>query len=214
MSKTKKTILIVSVSLLVLALSATAAYAAVNISNVEQQFLEFRSAQAEQAVENGDMTQDQADSYLENLTERMETDETDAVPPIGSERRMGARPDVRQRTLTIYSEVSGQDVDEIIDTLRDADITLFALADQEGLLGEFKVALLSDAYEHIDQMLADGRMDADEAAAAKDRVEQSIMTIDPDSGEELNLDIGDRGGMGGQGGMRDSQGDRSADCLN
>ena len=201
-TKTKKTILIVGVSVLVLILTAGVVLAATNTSKIEKLYYEFRDEQVNGAVDSGDMTQEQADTYLEKLSERMDEDEKDAVPPIGSDRRQDRRAAMRRSTLKLYAEISGQEAEEIIETLKEEEISLFKMADDAGLLDELKEAMIEDAFAHIDQKVEDGKLDADKAEEIKAEVEERINAITADTKPPIGKNIGGNGGAKG-GGPRD-----------
>lgn len=180
MTRKKKTLMIAVVSILVLAFSSAVAYATTNTSEIEDLYKAFRSAQVESAVENGQMTQDEADEYLSNLTARMEADEKDAVPPLNG--RKGALGMKRGKNcIDLYAELSGKTADELIQTLKESKTSVFAIADEAGLLDGLKEAMLNDAYANIDQALENGRIDQEKADEMKTRAEERISAITADT---------------------------------
>lgn len=203
--RSKKTILITVIVAAVFAISGAVALAASNISGLEDLYLAFRTAQVEKAVDNGEMTSDDAQTYLTNLTERMEADETDAVPPLrgtGKGLGMGAP---RSNMLELYSEVSGLSIDEIKDACNETSI--FAIADEADLLDELKAAMIEDANERIDQFVADGRITEDKATELKANSQEKINSITADTmppvkeGTRPGMGQGSRGKGGGQCGV-------------
>jgi len=197
MSKTKKTILIVVVTVLVLAATSAVAFAATNTSQIEDLFLAFRTAQAEKAVAEGAITQEEADEMLGKISERMAEDETDAVPPLQGKGgrggmmggKMGGNP------LELYAEMTGIDADTLRETLQSDETTLFAYADEQGKLDELKAAMIDEANAQIDQAVEDGKMDADKAAEMKENAAEKIDGITADT--EMPMGPGGPNGEGG-----------------
>jgi polyhydroxyalkanoate synthesis regulator phasin len=199
MKKGKKKALIITVIVVVVfAVSGVVAFAATNISDIEKLYLAFRSAQAESAVDKGDMTAEDAQEYLSNLTDRVEEDETDAVPPLrGGEN--GKRPMMGPDALEMYAEVSGTSVDDIKADCEAAETSVFALADEAGLLDELKAAMIEDAQARIDEMLADGKIDAEKAEEMKEDATEAINAITAETRPPIQNGPGQRpGGMGRQ----------------
>lgn len=180
MTKKKKTLMIAVVSVLVLAFSSAVAYAATNTSEIEDLYMAFRSAQVESAVENGKMTQDEANEYLANLTARMEADEKDAVPPLNGRRgELGMK--LGKNFIDLYAELSGKTTDELIQTLKEDKTSIFAMANESGLLDKLKEVMLNDTYANIDHALENGRIDQEKADEMKARAEEKISAITADT---------------------------------
>lgn len=197
MKKSTKIILIAAVTIVTLAASTVVAFAATGTSNIEDLFYAFRSAQTEEAVANGDMTQDEADQYLGNLLDQMQADDKDAVPPLrgygNAFGQMGNMP--YGNVIELYAGISGQDADAIRDALCSSDTTIYAMADESGDLDALKAAMLEDAVTRIDELVDADRIDAERAAALKADVTESINTITADT----QMDRGPKGGqMGGR----------------
>ena len=201
MKKGKKKALIITVIVIAaFAVSGAVAFAVSGISDIEKHFLGFRTAQTESAVQKGDMTQEQADEYLGKLSERMEENETDAVPPLrGGEK--GKRGPKGPNALAIYAELSGTSVDELREACKDGEVTVFALADEAGLLDELKAAMIDDAQARIDQLLADGKIDDAKAAELKEAAEEKISAITADTQPQMRRGPG-KGADGDAGGAQ------------
>lgn len=196
MKKSTKAIIITVIVVSVFAVTGAVALAASNISDLENLYLAFRSAQVESAVSNGDMTADEAEDYIDNLTERMEASESDAVPPLrgGRENGMRAGGPIGPNALELYADISGTSIDDIRDACEDGNTTVFALADEAGLLDELKAAMIADGNERIDQLLADGRISQDQADQMKENNEEHINAITADS--ETPIQQGPMQGLG------------------
>lgn len=182
MTRKKRVVLIVAVSVLVLAFSGAVVYAGSGISSIEELFYAFRSAQTQAAVESGDMTQGEADEYLGGLTSRMEEDENDAVPPLKGRGNQGGKGKMQPgHIVNLYAGISGLTEDEICEALKEGDVSLFAMADDAGLLDELKAAMIEDANANIDEMVDSGKMDADRAAEIKEKTAETINAITADT---------------------------------
>lgn len=178
--KKRKALIITVIVAAVFAVSGVVALAASNISNLEDLYLAFRTAQVEKAVNDGEMTSDDAQTYLTNLTERMEADETDAVPPLrggGTGFGMGAP---RTNPVELYSQISGLSADEIREACN-GESSVYAIADEAGLLDELKAAMIEDANAKIDELVADGRITDDKADELKANSEEKINSITAES---------------------------------
>lgn len=193
--RTKKTIFITVIVAAVFAVSGVVAFASsTNISSLEDLYLTFRTAQVEKAVDNGDMTSDDAQAYLDKLTERMEVDETDAVPPLRGQAKGGGMIAPKTSMVELYSEVSGLSVDEVKDACSD-DTSIFAIADKAGLLDGLKAVMIEQANERIDEFVANGRITEDKATELKAASEEKINSITADTKMPVK---GDRSGMEGK----------------
>ena len=206
MKKTaKKGILISLIVVLVFSLSTVVAFAATNTSSVEELFLAFRTAQVDAAVESGEMTAEQGDAYLDNLTTAMEESEDDAVPPLnmkGGDRGMDGVGAARLGdAVALYADVSGVSVDDIRAALQEDGTTIFQLADDAELLDELKAAMLDASEARIYAMLEDRKITDDQAADMKAKAEETISGITADT------QMGSQGGgMGGGPGRQGGQG--------
>lgn len=174
--KSKKTVIITIIIAAVFVVSGTVALAASNISNLEDLYLAFRTAQVNEAVEDGNMTTNEAETYLNNLTDRMDTDETDAVPPLRGGGRGFGMGAPRANAVELYSQISGLSIDEIRETC-DGESSVYAIADEAGLLDQLKAAMIKDANLRIDILVEDGRITEEQAAEMKADSEESISSI-------------------------------------
>lgn len=177
--KSKKAVIITVIVAAVFAVSGAVALAASNISDLEDLYLAFRTAQVEKAVDDGNMTSDDAQNYLSNLTNRMETDETDAVPPLRGGGRGFGMGAPRSNPVELYSQISGLSVDEIREACN-GESSVYAIADEAGLLDELKAAMIKDANAKIDGLVEDGRITEDKATEMKVDSEEAINAITAD----------------------------------
>ena len=61
--------------------------------------------------------------------------------------------------IEIYSDLTGQDESDVRDELRDSDVSLYDLAEEDGVLDELKTELLAEHKERLADLLEDGRID-------------------------------------------------------
>lgn len=134
--KNKKSILIISI-VVILAIGTTTAFAAVgNISEIEQKWYEFRQAVSEKNVEAGKITQEKADEYLSKLEEKIGESEEDVV--YGRIRIKQLKTVVRRRLISIYAEMTGVETEEVKDALIASDQNLKEYIEANGDLEELK----------------------------------------------------------------------------
>jgi len=212
--KSKKALIITVIVVAVLAISGTVAIAASNISDIEELYLAFRTAQVEASVNSGDMTADEAEDYLSGLNERLEEDESDAVPPLkGGDRSSaqrgsgGMKGAAGMNAADIYAEISGQSADEIMEACKDGETTVYAMADEAGMLDELKAAMIEDSNARIDEQLSEGNITEEQAAQMKEKAEETISAITADS-QGMMRGMGQRsqGGRGEKpGGCKDEE---------
>lgn len=193
MKKTiKRGVMISVIVVLVFALSTVVAFAATNTSSIEELFMAFRSAQVDAAVQSGDMTSEEGDDYLTNLTEKMEESETDAVPPLNMKGGMSGMKDGERGmdgmgathlgdAADLYADVSGMSADDIQNALKEGDMTIFRMADDAELLHELKAAMLDASEARIDEMLEAGKITDKQAADMSAKAEETISAITADT---------------------------------
>ena len=192
---TKRTITILVVSIISLSLATTAVFAATNISEIEDLYLAFKTAQVEQAVDNGDMTDEKAEELLGNMSDRMAEDEKDAVPPINGRGGMQGNEKAPRLCdpIATYAELTDQEPEDVLDALRISETDLATLADEAGLLDELKAELKTQMTAGIEEALEEGKIDEDQATQMKADMDEKID--DMLSGEHR----GSRGRGQGQG---------------
>ena len=137
-------------------------------------------------VADGTLTQAQADAVGEALSE------------VHSERGHRGRRGGGHGFGSL-SEILGLEAGEFRDAIA-GGATIADLAEQAGLTTDDVVdALLAEAEERIDTAVADGRLDADEAAEKLAQLEERITDLvngDVDLGRHRSRGFGPRGGGG------------------
>lgn len=164
-------------------------------------FLEDRLARLKDAlaglVEDGTLTQDEADTVAETLND---SDVLGRGGP-GAHDGFGIRGGV---SLDVAAETLGLTTDELRTALQDGS-TLAEIAAAQGVeTADLVSALVTAATEHIDQAVSDGRLDQTRADELKADLETRI-TEAVESGMPLrDGGPGRRGGPGGMGERPDS----------
>ncbi len=123
-------------------------------------------------VEDGTITQAQADAIKEAIEERR----AELGPLWGPHRGHHFRGPrlVAGSHLATAAAVIGIEVDELREALAEGS-TLAEVAEANGVATETLVsALVEDAYERIDQAVEDGKIDADQAETMKEHVAERI----------------------------------------
>lgn len=129
------------------------------------------------AVENGRLTQERADELLAKAREKLAT-LMNTVPDLD------ARPE-RPTPFLNVAEFLEIERAALMESLRDG-MTLAEIAGANGSSGEALIEhLLAEANEHIDQALADGKIDEERAAEFRTRAEERIPEIVNNTGERI-----------------------------
>jgi AcrR family transcriptional regulator len=154
----------------------------------------------EQAVEDGRLTQDEADEQIEQMEERLleglETGSWFSMGPGGFRGPGGAQPE-------LLADALGMTAEEVHEALADGQ-TIAELAEAQGVALEDLVdALMAPMIERIEQAVEDGRLTQDEADEQIEQMAERLL-----EGLESGTGFG-RGMMhGGFGGHRGGMGDR------
>lgn len=146
-----------------------------------------------EAVEEGVLTQEEADEHLARITEHVTALVNGEVEPIGGPRD----------TMAGVAELLGMEPSEVVEALRDGR-SLADLAAEAGVSVEVLVdELLANHSERLDRAVENGRLTAEEAAERLAEIEQHVTEV-------VNGDAEPRGPRGGPGG-RLGDGPRSGD---
>jgi hypothetical protein len=135
----KRNLIVTSVIVGSLLIGSTAVFASTSDQVIS--FLERFTGITEQRVEKGDLTQAQADeitSWLESAPE--------GVDQLfrGDRMQDGHRNGKGGGAIDQYAELKGIDAEEVVATLKESDLNIFELADQDGLFDELKTIMLTD----------------------------------------------------------------------
>jgi len=154
----KKAKWMVLVAALVLTCFLNQAWAAGNMTGIEQKWLDFQRELKAQQVKDGKLTQDEAGRYLKDLEDKLKQSEEDVVYT----RFKGMSEDNDQhfggKFIALYAEMTNRSADEIAKKCREAKTTVFELAKQEGNLEKFQAFIVRKATDKLDGMVRDGKI--------------------------------------------------------
>ena len=167
----------------------------VPLQDVADALVAAETERLQQAVEDGRLTQEEADEKLarmeENILERLESGERGPGGPGGHGGQRGEHLDVVAETL-------GMTADEVREAVSGGQ-TIAELAEAQGVaLQDVADALVAAKAEHLQQAVEDGRLTQEEADEKLAHMEENILE---------HLESGERGpggpgGPGGRGGKR------------
>jgi ribosomal protein S20 len=144
------------------------------------------TAHIDEAVQEGDLTADQANERKANLQERITSLVNEGKPKGGGPRGKGPK-------LEAAAEALGVSTDELREQLRDGKTIAQVAEDRDVDKQEVIDAMVADAREHLDQAVQDGKLTAEQANERKANLEERITTL-VDEGPQKGRD----GGPGGR----------------
>lgn len=147
-----------------------------------------------QAVENGKLTQEQADEILADAPAKLDEFLSAPTSELGKGMKHGFGG-IGQNVLATVAEVLGTDEETLKTQLKEGSTLAEIAGDQTQAVID---ALVADANEHIDQAVADGKLTQERADEMKANLAERITTMVNESPRPF--DGGHRGGM--RGGMR------------
>lgn len=197
MSKKVKVLVIVMAVVSVFVGGTIALAATGNLGKTESAWLDFQKTLHKDMVDNGDMTSEEADEHLAIMQERFEESAEDDVYKRFSERGrgfggnegMGFRGE--GGIVETYSEISGKEQSDIVEALREDEISIWKLAENDGNFDKLKLAELAN----IDERIKDLKEDRILEHLKEMRNEIAAMT-NADDAPEQNGPRGN-GGLGG-----------------
>jgi ribosomal protein S20 len=128
------------------------------------------TARIDQAVQEGELTAEQANERKANLQERITTLVNEGKPKGGGPRGRGPK-------LEAAAEALGISVEDLREQVRDGK-TLAQVAEDRNVDKQKVIdAMVADAEEHLDQAVQDGKLTADEANERKANLEERITTL-------------------------------------
>lgn len=155
MKKAKWMFLIMAI---VFILSGSIAYAAPNMTDIEQKWLAFQRALKEQQVKDGEITSEEASGYLEKLESRLSDGSEDSVYAHWKEVRNDRCRKVEARVAGLYARMTNRSPEDILKLCENQKISIWELAEKEGKLEQLKDALLNAAKEKLSQMVKEGKI--------------------------------------------------------
>jgi uncharacterized protein (DUF433 family) len=168
----------------------------VPLQDVADALVAAEAERLQQAVEDGRLTQEEADERIarieENILERLESGERGG--PGGPRGSRGSH-------LEVVAEVLGMTTDEVREAVAGGQ-TIAELAEAQGVpLQDVADALVAAKTERLQQAVEDGRLTQEEADERIARMEEDILER-LESGER---GPGKHGGQGGRGGKKDGR---------
>ncbi|HSL59035.1 MAG TPA: hypothetical protein VK866_14415 [Acidimicrobiales bacterium] len=150
-----------------------------------------------EAVEDGVLTQEEADAHLARITEQVTAIVNGEIEPIGGPRD----------SMAGVAELLGLEPSEVVEALRGGQ-TLADLAGDAGVSVEDLVdALLANHAERLDRAVENGRLTADEAAERLAEIEDHVTdVVNGDAEPRGPRGDGGRRGPGGPGGRTSGAG--------
>lgn len=200
MKLNKKTMLVISIIVIgAFLFGGMAAYAAGNVSDLEQKWYDFQEALFKKGVDDGKMTQDRADERLAEIEEAINADENDAVSgPRGRRIDDSVRRNIAKRIMVggfmreiDIEEILGLSMDEIKEKLETDGVTIRTIAEDLGKTEELKQAQI----EAMETMLDKLENDTITQEQADERLEEFKEHLE--NGEFRPM-IGDRGAPRGR----------------
>jgi len=147
-----------------------------------------------QAVADGKLTQEQADSMLQRMEERA----AEGFPPefggrpMDDERPNIDRPADGEGRFGIFTGLLGMSIDEITDALQDGSQTLKDLLDGKGISDEDVQSAMQEAHQQrLQQAVANGELTQEQADEMLTRMQERLESGEP------GTHPGVRGGGGG-----------------
>ena len=178
----KKKRVVVIASCLLVALVGTVAFASSNISDIEQKWLDFQKALTNKMVEDGKLTQEVADEKISALQEKLEQSEEDIIYEKFSKNGMPSWKDKRKASMIkgfasravieSYAEITGEDIETILQTCRENECSIWKLAEKNGVLEELKEKMLAQFTEKLDNAIEKGKLTQEKADAILEKYTQ------------------------------------------
>ncbi len=161
----------------------------VAVSDLTAAITEATEARLDEAVAEGKIDEERADNMSAQLSERVDQMMTATVDDLGkrhkSAHRAAHRGADRGEHTEELAEFFGLSVDELQESRTEGQ-TLAELAEAQGIAEDDLVAfILNGLQERVDEAVAEGRVDADEAAERMADAESRIA-------EKVNAEPGDK----------------------
>ncbi len=142
------------------------AFAAGNVSNIEQKWIDFHKALTDRMVQDGKLTRAEADDRVAKLTEEAQKSTDDVVYERFANRakpmRDGAN-DREKRLMKEYAALTGRTTEEVRQACEKAHMTVWELAASEGKLDNLKLEATERMKEHLQSKVKDGKLTQQEA---------------------------------------------------
>ena len=170
----------------------------VDLQDIIDAFVDTADERLTEAVANGNMTQEQADTILPQIEEKV-TDAVNNGLPLGKGHGMGRGMYHRAAhgLVTIVSEQLEMDKVGVMEALRDGK-TIAQLAEEKGVDTQDIVdAFMVKVEEKLDVAVENGRLTEDEAAEKLEAIEDKVTDKLDDTWPDSRRGEGRRGHRGG-----------------
>jgi polyhydroxyalkanoate synthesis regulator phasin len=180
----RKLILVLAVSLVALITGGTLAMASSGkLTEVEQKWLEFRKAVANQQVKDGILTRQQADNLIADLQKKLEP-EGDTVYEKFAKRFSLDDKGKHQRgkegaIIRLYAELTGRNVSDVAAACKKNNISLWELARREKRADELKTRVLKLAESNLNSKVSDGTLTVQQRDAALKKISDALASPEP-----------------------------------
>ncbi len=145
----------------------TVVYAAGNMSKVEKEWLDFYKALMEQRVKDGDVTKEQAKVKIKELEKQIKDSDEDIIYKKFTRKKVDAQEKRRdekvrmmqerqERLIRLYASITSLSIDEVKTKCEQQDKTIWQLAYSEGVLNEFKEAVINDTAMRLKEKVENG----------------------------------------------------------
>lgn len=153
----KKAKFFVCIPVVILLLFGTVAYAAENITDIEQKWLDFQRAVKAQQVKDGIISQKDADNFLSKLQSKI-SGSGDAVYEKIKKAKVNRSQKFDARAVDIYAKLTNRSKEDVLKDCEAKKMTIWQLAKSEGKLEDLKNAILSNVKVKFSQLVKDGKM--------------------------------------------------------
>ncbi len=205
MKRYLKALIVAGCAAAVLAGGTVAFAASSNISDLESAWLDFQAKLNQEMVNNGDITQEEADQTYNDLKEQFEASGDDVVyqhftaAPVqalnqGRSNGLNGRADslkdrnaVRTESANAiqqYAELTKQETLTIRETLQEQDMNIWQLAEQEGNFDALKNTMLAE----LDKAIYNAQSGSEAERLQRQRDDIASMTSAEDYNAPQNLD--------------------------
>jgi polyhydroxyalkanoate synthesis regulator phasin len=149
------------------------AYAAGNLTDIEQKWLAFQRALKEQQVKDGEISSEQAKSYLSKLESELSSND-DSVYEHWKEMKADKCHKMQGRVAALYARMTNRNQEEIEKLCKNAKISVWELAEKEGKLNQLKEALLNEAKDKFSRLVKEGKMTQQEMDKKLEQIKKRL----------------------------------------
>lgn len=134
------------------------AWAAGNMTGIEQKWLDFQRELKAKQVKDGKITREKADQYLKDLESKLKQSEEDIVYDRFQSADKGKDARFSEKFMELYAKMTNRSAEEVAKQCKDAKVTVLELAKKEGNLEKFKSFIVQEATEKLKALVQDGKI--------------------------------------------------------